>query len=49
MYKDFFFSYVELKILEYVLFSVTNRCFSGSDAVKNKIAEMSITRTILMI
>ena len=31
--KDFV--YVELKILEYVLFVVTNRCFSGSEAVKS--------------
>ena len=29
------FVYVELKILEYVLFSVTDRCFSGSDALKS--------------
>ena len=29
------FVYVELKILEYVLFVVTNRCFSGSEAVKS--------------
>ena len=29
------FIYFELKILEYMLFSVTNRCFSGSKAVKN--------------
>ena len=29
------FVYVELKILEYVPFVVTNRCFSGSEAVKS--------------
>ena len=29
------FVYVESKILEYVLFVVTNRCFSGSIAVKS--------------
>ena len=29
------FVYVELKILEYVLYSVANRCFSGSDALKS--------------
>ena len=28
--KTFFYYYFELRILEYVLFSVTNRCFSGS-------------------
>ena len=29
------FVYVELKILEYMPFVVTNRCFSGSEAVKS--------------
>lgn len=29
------FVYVELKILERVLFVVTNRCFSGNEAVKS--------------
>ena len=29
------FVYVELKILEHVLFLVTNRCFSGSEAVRS--------------
>ena len=33
MYEDFF--YVELTILEYVLFVATRRCFSGSVAVKS--------------
>ena len=33
MYKDFF--YVKLKLLEYVLFVVTNRYFSGRDAVQS--------------
>ena len=27
--------YVELKILEYMPFVVSNRCFSGSEAVKS--------------
>ena len=29
------FVYAELKILEYVLFAVTYRCFNGSEAVKS--------------
>ena len=35
MFSINIFIYFELKILEYMLFSVTNRCFSGRKAVKN--------------
>ena len=38
---------VELKKLEYLLLAVTNRCFSGSDAVKSGFFALTLLKFIV--